>query len=944
MTETTLATRTVSTLAAGLLWLAGSIALAVDERDVRPVTPRESEFFEARIRPVLAEHCVGCHGPRKPKSGLRLDSRASLLKGGDAGAVVTPGDPDDSPLVEAIRYDGPIQMPPKGKLPPQAIADLETWIRMGLPWPDTSSIPVVGPSDSESSAREHWAFQPVKTPRLPEVRQPDWPLTPVDHFILARLETAGLAPSPPAERGTLIRRATFDLTGLPPTPEEVAAFEADTSPDAFARVVDRLLASPHYGERWGRYWLDVARYADTKGYVFFEEKTFPWAYTYRDYVIRSLNEDLPYDQFVVQQIAADRLPLGNDQRPLAALGFLTLGGRFMNNPHDVIDDRIDVVTRGLLGLTVTCARCHDHKFDPIPQDDYYSLYGVFASSVEPNVPPLFEPTPDTDAYHAFETELRSREAKLAEFVRTKHAELVDGARRRADEYLMAAHESRAQPTTEDFMLIADGNDLNPTMRVRWQSYLDRARRGHHPVFAPWFALEDLPADHFAENATALLARLRDQPDPARPINPLVTRALTDQPPDSLAQAARVYAQLLNRIESIWQDYARRASLNGTPANGLPDPDLEALRLVFHGPDAPPDVPLNPAGDLALLPDRPSQETLKKLLGAVESWRATGPGAPPRAMVLVDAPNLYEPRVFLRGNPNRLGAPVPRRFLQALSGPDRPPFRDGSGRLDLARAIADPRNPLTARVMVNRVWMYHFGAPLVGTPSDFGVRGEPPTHPALLDWLAARFVQDGWSLKSLHRIIMLSATYQQSSTDSSEGLRIDPENRLLSRMNRQRLDFEATRDAMLAVSGRLDPTVGGASVQNIAAPSSTRRTLYGFLDRLNLPGLYRTFDFPDPNATSPRRDRTTVAPQALFLMNHPFLLEMARATLERPEISAETSTPARINRLYRLLYGRAHNDQEIRLARDYLDEAGESPKAWERYVQALLMANEFVFID
>jgi hypothetical protein len=899
-----------------------------------PPTPQQAQFFEARIRPVLVENCLKCHGPKKQKANLRLDSRDALLEGGDGGPVVKPGNPDRSPLILAVRHDGAIKMPPGRKLKAQEIDALIAWVKMGAPWPPgQASISKA----AEKAWKRHWAFQPVGDPAPPKVKAADWPRTSIDRFILARLEAKGLTPSAPADRRTLLRRATFDLTGLPPTPQEVTAFEADRSPGAFARVVDRLLASPHYGERWGRYWLDVARYADTKGYVFFQEADYPWAYTYRDYVIRSFNEDLPYDRFILEQLAADRLPLGPDRRPLTALGFLTLGGRFMNNDQDILDDRIDVVTRGLLGLTVSCARCHDHKFDPIPTRDYYSLYGVFASSVEPDVPPLFLPPPRTKQYEAFAKELAAREKKLTDFVRAKHAELVKAAKTRAGEYMLAAHALRNQPSTEDFMLIADGNDLNPKMIVRWQVFLERSRKLHDPVFAPWHELAALPEKDFAARARAVCERLACKPDPARPVNRLVARAFAGKPPTSLAEAARRYGELLNETDKLWQQVRKKAHVRA-----LPDPAREELRQAFYGPDGPPNVAMSPVGDLDLLPDRPSQEILQKLRKAVETWRATGPGAPPRAMVLLDAPTPVTPRVFIRGNPNNPGEAVPRQFLGVLAGPHRRPFRQGSGRLELARANADRRNPLTARVMVNRIWMHHFGTALVRTPGDFGLRSDPPSHPELLDHLATTFMAGGWSVKRLHRLIMLSAVYRQQSDDRPECTRLDPENTLLWKMNRRRLDFEATRDALLAVSGRLNRTVGGPSVRDITAPAATRRTLYGYLDRLNVPELFRTFDFPSPDATSPKRDSTTVAPQALFLMNNPFVLECARGMVQRPEVAAEKDVARRVGRMYRVMYGRAPAAEEVALAREFLAVPGLDP--WQRYAQALLLANEFVFVD
>jgi hypothetical protein len=724
------------------------------------------------------------------------------------------------------------------------------------------------------------------------------------------------------------------LIGLPPTPEEVAAFEADASPEAFAHVVDRLLASPHYGERWGRHWLDVARYADTKGYVFFQEASFPWAYTYRDYVIRAFNEDLPYDRFILEQLGADQLVGADarDRRPLTALGFLTLGGRFMNNQHDILDDRIDVVTRGLLGLTVTCARCHDHKYDPIPSKDYYALYGIFASSVEPEVPPLFSPPPQTEAYKKYDKELKAREKKLLDFVRTKHTELVKSAHTRAADYLLAAYRLRNQPSTEEFMLIADTNDLNPSMIVRWKVYVEAARKKQDPVFSLWHALADLPANEFKAKAGEVLAKT----GPA--INALVAKAFAGKPPGTMKDAAQRYGELLNKVDKEWQAHLEAGRRTGKEPEFLSRPAMELLQ-VFYGPEAPPRVPLSAYGDLGLLPDRASQARLQELRKAFETWRTTGPGAPPRAMVLEDLPVPVQPRVYVRGNPNNLGPSVPRRFLTVLSGPKSKPFQKGSGRLELAHAIAARDNPLTARVLVNRVWQYHFGAGLVRTPSDFGFRGEMPSHPELLDHLAMAFMNEGWSLKKLHRRIMLSRTYQQKSDDRPECQAVDPDNRLLWKMNRQRLDFEAMRDALLAVSGRLDRAVGGPSVASLNVP---RRTMYASLDRLNVPGLYRTFDFPSPDATSPQRDITTVPQQALLLMNNPFVIDCARGVLGRPDIAKVQDAQWKVDRIYQVLYGRRTSIVEADLAREFT--SGQSEISWQRYAQAVLLANEFVFVD
>ncbi|MDB5350383.1 MAG: Protein of unknown function (DUF1553)/Protein of unknown function (DUF1549)/Planctomycete [Planctomycetota bacterium] len=921
------------------VWLSLVILTSGRADGTKPVSIDDAAFFESRVRPVLVTHCQSCHGPEKQKSGLRLDSMAHALLGGAGGPAIVPGEPEKSPLIEAVRQLGEVKMPPKEKLPDQAIADLTEWVRRGAPWPETKPE-----TPRNDPTKTHWAFRPVGDPVAPNVKNDSWPRSTIDRFILAKLEARGLEPSPIADRRTLIRRATFDLIGLPPSPQEVAAFEADPAPiaESFGRVVDRLLASPHYGERWGRHWLDVARYADTKGYVFTEEGNFPWSYAYRDWVVRALNEDLPYDQFLIQQMAADRLPLADDKRALAAMGFLTIGSRFMNNDQDILDDRIDVVTRGVMGLTVSCARCHDHKFDPIPTQDYYSLYGVFASSREPTLPPLFEPPPKTPQYESFARELENREKKLSGFTREKYEEVVRQGRSRVAEYLLVASRSRSQPDTGEFMLIADKGDLNPVVLGRWQRYLRSTREPHHPVFGAWHALSALPKEGFAERAASLIAQLSAKPEPSRPINPLILRALTDHPPANLGEAAKIFGEVLNRTELIAQDFARRAALNGSPSPVLPDPAHEELRQVFHAPNAPPEVPFNPTGGLALLPDRASQGQFKELLSAVETWRATGPGAPPRGMVLEDLPNPFNSRVFRRGNPGNQGEEAPRRFLKLIAGDQRQPFKDGSGRLELARAIAASDNPLTSRVLVNRVWMHHFGSPIVGTPGDFGLRSDPPSHPELLDHLARSFVADGWSVKRLHRRMMLSSVYLQSSQDRPESRASDPENALYWKMNRRRVDFEATRDALLAVSGRLDRTLGGPPIADILTPTANRRTLYGKVDRLNLPGLYRAFDYPDPSTTNPRRDQTTVAPQALFLMNHPFAIEAARAVLKRPELASETDLTRRVDRLYHLLYGRAPSKEELAIAGEFLGQSDGSD--WDRYVQGLMIANEFVFVD
>jgi mono/diheme cytochrome c family protein len=902
--------------------------------------PKALEFFEARVRPLLAEHCFSCHGPKKQQAGLRLDSRESLLKGSDSGPVVVPGAPDKSLLVKAINHAGDTKMPPKNKLKPEAIEALTTWVKIGVPWPEVSTATVRDPSSPAGIAEarsKHWAFQPVRLPEPPAVKNAAWCKTPIDRFILASLEKQGLGPAAPADRRTLLRRATFDLIGLPPTAQEVEDALKDPSDQWFAKAVDRLLASPHYGERWGRHWLDVARYADTKGYLFTEERRFPYAYTYRDYVIRSFNDDLPYDQFIREQLAADLLPHGNDPRPLAAMGYLTLGRRFLNNVHDIVDDRIDVTMRGLQGLTVTCARCHDHKFDAIPTRDYYSLYGVFVNSEEPKELPLIAMPEQTEAYQAWAKELSAREEKVRELTQKKHQELLARLRGQVGDYLIAVRQAEKLPGEDHYEALSPG-DLNPEMIRRWQAYLAQSRKAHDPILAPWHAFAALPQKEFKTKAAALAQKIAANKDPKQPINPVVAQCFT-KAPESLQDVARRYGELLAATEKLWQE-TRAKNAN---------PDREALRQVLYADKVPVRVSLAEVEVKGFL-DRAARDQITALKKKVEEWKANSAVAPPRAMVLNDLPTPTPSRVLVRGNPNNRGDEVPRQFLVVLAGEQRRPFAQGSGRLELAKAIASPDNPLTARVLVNRVWLHHFGAGIVRTPSDFGTRGEPPTHPELLDYLAWHVAHEGWSIKKLHRLILLSSVYQQSSAADAKLRTLDPDNRLLARMSRQRLDFEALRDALLFTAGRIDLQIGGPSVEITTAPFSRRRTVYAYIERQNLPGIFRTFDLASPDTSSPQRFTTTVPQQALFLMNSPFVGEQAKHLANRPEVTAAQEPEKRIEALYRLCYARKPEAGEVALGMNFL-KAAEAEKTsdgkltpWEKYAQVLLLANEFAFID
>ncbi|HYF00708.1 MAG TPA: PSD1 and planctomycete cytochrome C domain-containing protein [Planctomycetota bacterium] len=825
------------------------------------------DHFERRIRPVLAERCYGCHSAtaKKLKGGLLLDSREGVLEGGDGGPAVVPGDPDRSPLVLAVRWkDEDLRMPPDKPLTPDQISDVEAWVRRGAPMPAGGVVkkPTAGPGD-------HWAFRPPRDVAPPAVRGPV--ATPVDAFLLAVLEPKGLSFGPPADRRTLLRRASFDLTGLPPTAEEVDAFLADPAADAYERAVDRLLASPRYGERWGRHWLDVARYADTKGYVYEgrEEARFVHSATYRDWVVRAFNEDLPYDRFLALQLAADRL--ATDRRDLAAQGFLTVGRRFVNNIHDIIDDRIDTVTRGMLGLTVSCARCHDHKFDPIPITDYYALYGVFHASTE-RAEPLAEPA------GAFAAELKKRvdayETKRVQ--RTK--ELLERLRAKTPEYLVAAVDVAKFPTEEFYELLGP-DDLKPFIVRRWAAYIDRHRDG--PVWSAWHAAAAIPERDLREKFPEWLAAHRERLDPR------IAAALAETPAsmkDVAARYGRAFAE------------ARKAPRPGDP-----------LVEVLEGPSSPIATPEGAYNEIEWFYDESVRVELGKLQKEIDRHVVESRDAPGWAAYLADRPPQPNPRVFRRGNPAQKGEEVPRRMLSLLGGRV---FADGSGRLELARAIASADNPLTARVWVNRVWMHHFGQGLVRTPSDFGLRSEPPTHPELLDWLARRFVADGWSTKKLHRLIVASNAYRQQSGVHPA----DPEHRLLARFPRRRLDFEQTRDAVLAASGELDLALGGRPADLLG---SGRRTLYGFVDRLNLPSLYRVFDYTGADAHNPQRFVTTTPQQALFLMNSPFMLRQARAVAAQ---AAGSDPDARLASVHRRLFGRAPTAVELARGRAFVGGA------------------------
>lgn len=770
----------VASSALTALWLSLSSAPGEQERVA---------FFERKVRPVLVERCYGCHSheAKKVHGGLYLDSREALLKGGDSGAAVVPGKPAESLLLRAISYRDPdLRMPPDGKLPPQTIAAFTEWVKLGAAWPDENLPAQIDPEDSgydwSRFRQEHWAFRPVKKPALPSVSDASWALQPVDRFVLAGLEARGMTPAPMADRRTLIRRVYFDLIGLPPTPADVEAFLLDDSEKALSRVVDRLLASPQHGERWGRHWLDVARYNHGFGNGYEGGKKLE-AFHYRDWVVSAFNRDLPYDKFIEQQLAGDLLGEG-----IRGTGFLAVGPKYRsdggdpqgiaNATADTLEDRMDTTFRGLQALTLACARCHDHKFDPIPMQDYYSIAGVFNNTKLSELPLASEKT--IKRYN-------DRQQAILEIERPIHKLRVDLIKHRVSQ------------------------SKDPKKEVE----------------------EEIQAK---EKKLAVLVEARD--------------------------------------------------------------------LLLES--APPKYPF--------------------------------------VLTVADSGNA-DMHVALRGNLRKPGELAPRRFLKILSGDDRTHWTEGSGRLDLARAITRPDNPLTARVFVNRVWMHHFGHAIVRTPGNFGILGEKPTHPELLDWLASYLVENDWSIKKLHRLILLSASYQMNSAFHEEHFHRDGENRWLWRMSPRRLTVEELRDGLLAASGELDLRLGGEPTQELL--QSQRRTVYTVIsrtgDHFESDLFLRLFDFPDARFTSEKRPVSTAPQQFLFLLNSPFMVERARALAERLHTEAQ-ETSERLKLAYLLLFSRLPTEEETNLGFDYLQREGKGLPRWQQYAQVLLGAQEFLFVQ
>ena len=855
------------------------------------------KFFEDRIRPLLIKHCYECHGADVAEGKLRLDTKSGWERGGDRGPAIVPHDPSASLLIRAVSYrDEKLQMPPKdsgGKLSNAEIDALTTWIRLGAPDPRGGQKIV---TEIEKAATRHWAFQPIVSPTVEPGGHP------LDALIERKLHKKNFVPTEPADMRTLVRRTTFDLLGLPPTEQQLT-----TSRAGYPQLVQELLASPRYGERWARHWLDVARYSDAKDGVLMygDARIRPFAYTYRDYVIRAFNDDKPFDRFIREQLAADQLHLPADSSDLAALGLLTLGRMFDNNRHDVIDDQIDVIGRGLLGLSLGCARCHDHKHDPVPTADYYSLYGVFASGVEPYDRPRIGPV--TKAGKTFEDEFTAKLKEITDKQKAHYDATLKTARERTPDYLaqVATTEPDITETTVFFLSLIP-NQLRPQITNRWRRLIARRAFPDDPVFGPWY---DLMHDSVLKPAEWK----------ARGIDQRIIDGLAAAKPTGKAEVARAYGSILL---AAWK--------TGADEN---DP-LASLLLARNGPV------WFPPRDVAFYLSRREADAYRGLLGQLDAIAVKHKDAAPRAMVVQDAEVLCDPVIFQRGDPSARGTPVPRRFLEILSTPDRSPFTRGGGRLDLADAIASPTNPLTARVWVNRVWMHHFGEPLVENPGDFGLQAKKPAQLDVLDLLANYFIEHGWRTKPLHELILTSRAYQRASRVPETGQmanqqRTDASNSLLWRANRRRLDLEQMRDTLLAVTGELDETMFGRPTA-ITDDANHRRTIYAFVERQNIPAMVQTFDFANADTSTPRRNLTTVPQQALFALNSPFMLARADALAKR---IAEVEPQQRIVRLFVLVYGREPSPPEREECDRFL-AAGPM----EQLVQVLLMSNELIFVD
>ncbi len=931
----------------------------------RAAEPAETQFFEQKIRPVLVKHCYKCHSAeaKKLRGNLRLDTREGVLKGGDSGAVLVPGKPTESLIIKALRHDG-LEMPPTEKLPDAVVADFERWVQMGAPDPrlgerlgDQRAAESMKPRVVDiEEGRKFWAFQPPRRHPLPQVKDASWPHGDIDRFILAALEARGLKPARDADQATLIRRATIDLTGLPPTPEEIDAFVKDASHDAFDKLVDRLLASPHFGERWGRHWLDVARYADSNGKD--ENLTYHEAFRYRDYVIDSFNRDKPFDRFVMEQIAGDLMSLESGVRSpeskerlasdsglqtpdsrlrrdelLTATGFLVVGPKvladrdFVKRKMDVVDEQVDTVGKAFLGLTLGCARCHDHKFDPIPTKDYYALAGIFSSTRTLDGIKLGNAVVSGWMLRPLDGEEGAKQLAAQKEHQKKLTALADQIKKVKAE--LKTHEDKASMRVPGKLVGITVDDKQAKLVGVWkpstyarpyvgEGYIhdDKAGKGEKSVaFTP-----KLPKAGEYEvyiSYTASKGRATNTPVTIRSADGEKTVHVNQEETpklDGLFRSVGKYRFEAGTTGSV------TISNKGTTGHVI----VDAVRFVPAGALADDKEMAMGVPDEVRREVAAVQDKLTKLEADEKELKAAAPPAPKLVMAVRDEDKIEDLRINVRGNPHQLGEETPRGFLTVVTpGADASGSlpADQSGRLQLARWLVDRSNPLTPRVMVNRVWKHLFGEGLVRSVDNFGLQGERPSHPELLDYLALRFMEEGWSVKKLIRTIMLSRVYWLACVNDPKALKIDVENRLLWRANRRRVDAEVIRDSILLVSGQLDRSPGGPVVSHLGeraidndskggvpTDADRRRSVYLPIIRNDVPQIFEVFDFADPEVTTGKRDATTVATQALFLMNSPFVLEQARQTAQRL-LALPGDDAARVNDLYRRALGRSPTERE-----------------------------------
>ena len=909
------------------------------------------------MRPLLVEHCYDCHSGAKNKGGLSLETKAGWAKGGDSGPAIVPGKPDDSLLIQAVRYmDKDLVMPPEkkgGKLKDAEIAVLEEWVKTGAPDPRETVAKIAGMPAAE--AKSWWAFQPLpasaKTPATP---------AQMDALIEVRLAPADLQAAPAADKRTLIRRATFDLTGLPPAPEEVAAFISDAAPDAFGKVVERLLASPHYGEKWGRHWLDTVRYADSlDSRSYNQDGDILDAWRYRDWVVNAFNRDLPYDQFVTQQLAGDILAAREyDAQKVVATGLYAIGNWGNGDADkeklhtDMVDDQIDVTGRAFLGLTLACARCHDHKFDPLTTKDYYGLAGIFFSSrILENFAskgageklmriPLLSPQQAAERERTrkriaeIDADISSRLEPFTEVTRDVAGKpgLISWKGRGADNPSLVINTTDAPVAFSTIKLPARAIAVHPGPKVAATAVWRSPVAGTVRVSG---RLQD--ADPNCGDGIVWLVKHGEKTLRTAEMNNAASADVEEisvavQPGDLLQLSIRPRAEYTcdtTQIDFVIRDergakWDLREALVGGAAQGLNDVwwlcSGEGSQLGKDNPRAK-----ELAAERKQLDERLAQTDYAQgmLEGGIPQTRYVG---------------FHDAAVHKRGRYDSLGDMVPRAF-PALLTKEQPVIREGSGRLELARWIASADNPLTARVMVNRIWQHHFGEGLVRTPNNFGKLGTPPTHPELLDALASEFIRSGWSVKQMHRLIMGTAAYQRSATPVGQASQRDAENKLLSHQHRHRLTAEELRDAMLRVAGRLDESLGGKSAPDILAP---RRTLYLTTIRSDRAGFQMLFDGADPTAIVEKRTEATVAPQSLFLLNHPFTLAQAEA-LSAAAAKADADVNGWVFWLWQRVFQREPSPADTALATRAL---GENPDAarWTEFCQMLLCSNEFSYVD